>query len=256
MTAVEIAAYIGAAAWLPQLLQWLYTWLRQPKLKLLSGETIGACYNHFGPVVTLTTAISCDRRDALIRKVILKITHEKGEKRQLTWVWLSETQMQISIPTGETLDFAKNQPALALKVGPQMLAEKKITFSDREFQTRYAEITEMLLRQYDYLKKTVNDAEDSLIKTREFMDAQDFFNKNFYWKEGRYDFDVELEIVGRSSRHKERFVVVFTTPDVGALQENTPLYESQVRAMLKLRDGQQAAWPQWKWVNPTVNPFS
>ena len=37
MTAAEIAAYIGAAAWLPQLLQWLYAWLKSPKLKLLSS---------------------------------------------------------------------------------------------------------------------------------------------------------------------------------------------------------------------------
>jgi hypothetical protein len=256
MTAAEIAAYIGALAWIPQLLQWLYGWLSRPKLKLLSGETMGAGYNHFGPVLTLTTAISCDRRDALIRKVTLKITHEKGDKRHLTWVWLSETQMQISIPTGETLDFAKNQPALALKVGPQLLAEKKITFSDREFQAKYAGMTDILLHHYDYLKRTTSDPEDSLIRSREFMDAQDFFSKSFYWKEGRYDFEVELEMVGRYNRHKEKFVVVFTKSDVDMLQANTTLYEQQVRVMLKLHGGEQSAFPQWKWVNPTVNPFS
>jgi hypothetical protein len=256
MTAVEIAAYIGAAAWLPQLLQWLYAWLKRPKLKLLSGETIGAGYTAFGQVVTLTTAISCDRRDALIKRVTLRTTHEKGDKRQLTWVWLKEAQMQISMPTGETLDFAKNQPALALKVGPQLLAEKNITFTDREFQAKSAATNDILLRHYDYLKKTVGDPEDSLIKSKEFMEAQDFFNKSFYWKEGRYEFDVELEIVGRPNQHKEKFIVVFTKPDVDALQANTALYEGQVRGMLKLHDGQQPVWPQWKWVNPTVNPFS
>jgi hypothetical protein len=124
MSPSDIAAYIGAAAWAPQIVQWLYAWAKRPTLKLASARNAQVGYSNAGPIVTLTTAISCERRDALIRKVRLKVKHEKGEERQLEWEWLKESQLQMSIPTGETLAFDKNQPALALKISTLLLVGK------------------------------------------------------------------------------------------------------------------------------------
>lgn len=257
MTASDVAAYIGAAAWAPQIIQWLYSSTKKPKLKAVSGGAAQIGYTGFGPVVGKTIAISCDRKDALIKSVRLYAAHEKGEKRQLNWSWLNESQMQMSAPTGEVFQFGKNEPALALKVSTLTLTQKTISFTDLEFQTGFASVKETLLHHFDYLKKKGGgeDPEDALVKSREFTDAEDFFRKNFFWKQGKYTIDIEFEIVGLSPPHKERFYVILQKADADSLQDNLKFFEGQIRADLRSYSGVTAKWPDWKWANPIVVPW-
>lgn len=256
MTASDVAAYIGAAAWAPQIIQWLYSSTKKPKLKAVSGGPAQIGYNGFGPVVAITMAISCERKDALIKSVRLYATHEKGERCQLNWSWLNESQMQMSAPTGETFQFGKNEPALALKVSTLTLTQKTISFTDVDFQTGFASVKETLLRHFDYLRKKSGgeSPEDALVKSREFADAEDFFRKNFFWKQGKYTIDLEFEIVGVSPPHKERFYVVLQKADEDSLQDNIGFFESLIRADLKSYSGVAAKLPDWKWANPIVVP--
>lgn len=85
MTPAEIAAYVGAAAWAPQIAKYLYQTYAKPKLKLISAPTVSIGYSSSGPIVNLTTSISADRKDAVIEKMTFSVVHEKGEERELTW---------------------------------------------------------------------------------------------------------------------------------------------------------------------------
>ena len=124
MTSAEIIAYIGAAAWLPQIGKWIYNSVAKSKLKIVSAPTVEIGYSTFGPIVNLTVAISVECRDALIEKITLKATHKKGEERHLTWKWLNGKQHQIQSATDAIAEVSKNQPAVALKVSTLSLAEK------------------------------------------------------------------------------------------------------------------------------------
>jgi hypothetical protein len=84
--------------------------------------------------------------------------------------------------------------------------------------------------------------------------AQDFFRNSSYWKEGTYFFEVELEIVGRQSPHKECFRTFFGKADIDSFHGNFNLFESYIRTFLKSQGGQQVQWPQWKWVSPIITP--
>src|SRR5712692_8959245 len=116
MTSSDIAAWIGAAAWVPQVLGWVAKHLVKPTLKIISAPTVTVGYSDLGPVVFLNASISADQKDALIERISLEAVHEKGDSRALTWTWLTETPFQLAVPTGETMDLRKNQAAVALKV--------------------------------------------------------------------------------------------------------------------------------------------
>jgi hypothetical protein len=168
----------------------------KPKLKIVSAPTVEIGYSTFGPIVNLTAAISVECRDALIEKITLKATHEKGEERHLTWKWLNEKQHQIQSATGEMAEVSKNQPAVALKVSTLSLAEKIIGFQDLEFQAKAQALIATLVEHYNYLRGQSGNLIESLVKSKEFNQARDFFRSNMYWKEGRYTFEVSLQECG------------------------------------------------------------
>src|SRR5258706_5590049 len=129
MTPAEWAAFVGAAAWLPQIGQWLYGWLARPALRISSGPTIELGYqNNYGQIDNPSLAISTSRKDAVIERMTVEVRHEQGDTHLLTWVALNESFSEIRNPSGETLEVAKNQAAIALKISTLGLTEKKVLF--------------------------------------------------------------------------------------------------------------------------------
>ena len=103
MTPTEIVAYIGAAAWLPQVGKWVYDLWARPTLRIVPAQKIALTHNNLGPTVLLTASLSTEKRDALIEGAAFEISHEMGEKRHLVWVVVSEFGQQMTAPTGRLL---------------------------------------------------------------------------------------------------------------------------------------------------------
>ena len=68
---------------MPQIGKWIYGLVARPKFKIVSAPTVKIGYSTLGLIVNLTASISVERRGALIDKITLKTTHEKGEVRHL-----------------------------------------------------------------------------------------------------------------------------------------------------------------------------
>jgi len=254
MAPADILAYVGAASWLPQIVQWVYSAIKKPTLLLVSGETVGVTYTGFGPMVLMTTAISTEKKDALIKTIRLKVTHEKGDHHRLRWTWLNESGIQMNVPTGEKVEIGKNQPALALKVSTVSLVEKKITFVDHEVQGLIESGVDKIGRHYDYLKRNSEpNPEDTLLKSKEFVDAYELFKRNLYWKAGTYELEVQMTVVGMSKAYKQKFSMSLTPADIDLLESNVAMFDGHVRANLVARAGQPAKWPQQKWVSPRIS---
>src|SRR5690348_9666774 len=54
----EIAAYIGAAAWLPQIITWLYRGIVRPSVRLVPNQYAEAGFTSLGPIFNLRMAFS------------------------------------------------------------------------------------------------------------------------------------------------------------------------------------------------------
>ncbi|HEX8503537.1 MAG TPA: hypothetical protein VF659_23335 [Pyrinomonadaceae bacterium] len=254
MTWTEWVALIGAAAWLPQIGQWIYALAAKPKLKVLPAPTVSIGYNILGPIVNLMVSISAERRDAVVEKITLKIRHEKGEERQLTWKVLDETFSQVRTHTGESAEYIKNQPAIALKVSTLLLVEKTIGFQDFEFQAKSQELTGRLEEEYEFLKKRhqSEDVINQILQTKDYTKARDFFNDYYYWREGRYTFQMQLHEVRRRKPHIEKFEVILSKADVELLRENCKYLEDYVRAQILSEGNKETKFPSWNWSSPQI----
>jgi hypothetical protein len=100
MTAAEIAAYIGAAAWAPQIARWMYRAYVTPQIQVISSQYASVGYTRFGPIFNLNLAFTAQRKPAIIDVLESVMTHEDGERRAFQMQGMSETISDIADPAG------------------------------------------------------------------------------------------------------------------------------------------------------------
>lgn len=257
MTAADIAAYIGAAAWAPQIVTWIYSVVSKPKLKIVSAGTVEVGFSMFGPIVNATLAISSDRRDALIEKITLQVTHQHGEKRHLEWRMLSENYQQMRDPQGNISSQYKNAAAVAVKVSTLALTEKTVGFRDPEFEYTQRATEARIVEQFRHFETRDGNAAalDQLLEGMEFEQAQRMLESYMYWKAGKYEFSFSAQLAGVKNPHVQRFVVTFGENDIAALRKNFELLPRYVRATLSTNAEDQKL-VSWNWVYPPVTSIS
>src|SRR6267378_436482 len=106
MTASDIIAMIGAAAWAPQIFQWIREAIKKPKLELIPAPTILLGYTPAGPIIQLAAAISSENRDVIVTNMSIRVEHESREERLLKWVSVAENLANFDVPT-ERLSMSK-----------------------------------------------------------------------------------------------------------------------------------------------------
>jgi len=252
MSPSEIAAYIGAAAWLPQILGWIYKAIIKPQVGLVPGPTPEVGYTSLGPIFNLSCAISASRRDAIIQNITIVMRHEKGQSTVLTWQTLNETFSQIRSATGETAEVSKKQPAIALKVSTLVLAEKLIGFQDPDFQERNRALANSLIELYNHLKKTNPDYQEQTIKSKQFADLIDFYKKNVFWQEGRYMAEVRIHLVGSKRPTIQYLEFSLSRNDVDRLNQNVSEIERYSNELIKPPPKEQQVPYFWNWINPNL----
>jgi hypothetical protein len=241
MSPAEIAAYIGAAAWIPPIVLLIIKVATKPKLDLRIAHSISLSYNTFGTVIGINLALASERRDALITRATLHLRHERGEERILEWDALQETFLGIrGLP--ELLSFENTLPALALKVPISSVTHRIIWFTDFGFKLKAQETLARLRDHAEFLRARTENTEDALTKSKEFAGVRDIFVENFFWREGKYKCRLDLDGNHRVTRSKSfRFQIGKT--DASRLRINL---ESLDAFLLKATIDKESAitWPR------------
>lgn len=248
-----VLALLGSLAWVPQVISWGHSFFTKPKLRFVPDGTTEIGYTFFGPILNHFFAISSDRKDALIEKMTLKITHEKGEKHDFYWKFLDEKGPELTSVSGESAQWRKNQSAIALKVNTTGLTEKKIGFQDTDYQDKLMSLVKVHSEKLFYLEKTQpQNYKDDAIKAKEFIDVQDFIKTGFYWKEGTYVVDLLVYETTLKEPHKESFEFELTKPDIELLEKNIGETQAYLKNVILNKGEDPKTWPQhyFSWANP------
>ncbi|MGI9104407.1 MAG: hypothetical protein ACR2IF_18340 [Terriglobales bacterium] len=196
--------------------------------------------------------MSAERKSALIEKIRLRVTHAKGDERRLVWTLLSDFQHQIHGPAGEVINFGRSQAATAIKLAVDSLSDRVIFFQDLDFQEAARKITERVLDQMKYLRTSGSATIlADLMRSKEVRAAREFFERNFYWKEGSYVFDVSIEVAGVKQPQQHIFTVELSTQEADDVKSNLQLFDTYVASSPLLGTG-QAPTIQWKWANVKI----
>jgi hypothetical protein len=243
-------AIVGAAAWLPQALGWIMRRVTRPLVRIVPHHSPEIGFTSFGPIFNLTCAISADRKDAVIERMTASLAHERGQKLELVWSTLNETISQIRSPSG-TAEVGKNQPAIALKVSTLVLAEKAIGFQDRAFRDEVEQQTGIVAERMSFLQKSNSDPGGETLKSKEFADLVEIWERRFCWQEGRYAASIGIRIAGVKKPTVRVLSFRLSQTDVERLRRNVP----EVRRWendLVIPPPEPTTYT-WNWVYPTFS---
>jgi hypothetical protein len=252
-TPAEIAAYIGAAAWLPQIGSWIYARVVHPRVGMMPAASFELGYTTLGPVINLQIAFTCDSRDAILERVEMLLTHEHGERRVLGWSDLKDTFSQISDTQGNTQFVTREQPAIAMKLSTLIVTEKGVRFKDASFTSKVTPLANGLVRQVKFIKSESGGGVTEALKASELRDMSEAFRTSFWWKPGRYDVEFELRSPNKAKLRRATYSFTLTEYDVDSLKKNLDNAHESLRDVVTAEmTGTPTKQFTWHWCYPVL----
>lgn len=250
----EIAAYIGAAAWVPQIATWLYRSLVRPKLRVVTDQMAEISFTTYGPIFNVRMAFFVENRDMIIDDIELVAKHEDGESRTFRWAGLGETFSEITDAAGNKQIVSRDQSPIAIKVSTQTLFEKFVRFQEPRFHHTDRQPTLALVTHFNYLKQKSPDT-----FVAEVLDSKELFavlegrQKWFWWKPGRYELTLNPKSPQKFKLVNSRFAFELTAIDVDHLRKNLTILDTEIRNLISSNLSDFKPQPiSWQWSNVTM----
>lgn len=95
MKFIDIVAILGALAWLPQIISWIYNWMKKPKISIYHDGEAEVGYIKNGNAFNLRFSFLARDKHALIDDIELVLIDKDGAHHTLKWMWYSETFMNF-----------------------------------------------------------------------------------------------------------------------------------------------------------------
>jgi hypothetical protein len=247
----EIAAYIGAAAWLPPITTWLYKFFIRPKLRVVPEQFGEVGFTRLGPIFNIRMAFFVENRDIIIHGIELTLRHEDGESRSFRWAGLAETISEITDASGNRQIVSRDQAPIAVKISPQTHFEKFVRFQEPRFDATDGPVTQSLVAHFNYLKQ--KNAETFVL---EVLDSKEFFTvvearkKWFWWKQGRYTVEIKPSSPQVFKLIDSSFDFELSSVDIDRLKKNIPAIDTELRNVISSNLNDFKPQPlNWQWAN-------
>lgn len=253
MTAAEFAAYIGAAAWIPQIARLIYWKFVRAVVSIVPEQYAEIGFTLYGPILNMRMAFSVDRKSAVIDEFDLVLRHADGETRTLRWSGMSETFSEITDQAGNRQTVSRNSGPVALKLGTESLTEKFVRFQEPRYHETIQPALSKLVSQFVFLKKRGGDYVADTLASKEFHELLEARQNSFWWRPGRYTMTVRLSSLKPISVTKAEYSFELTSSYIDQLQENVEKLRTELENTIKSNLPNFQAEPlNWNWVNPTI----
>lgn len=250
----ELAAYIGAAAWLPQIASWLYRKFILPSISVIPNQYAEVGFTSLGSIFNVRMAFSVESKDVIVDGIEIIARHEDGESRTLRWAGLAETFSEITDAAGNKQTVSRDETPIAIKIGTMSLLEKFVRFQEPRYHEADRPLTQALIAHFNYLKQTNPDnyvAE--VIASRELFSVLEARKKSFWWKPGRYDIEVQLSSPQKFNLTSSGFHFHLTSSDVDLLKKNLMSLDTELKNIVSSNLPDFQAQPlNWSWANIDV----
>lgn len=250
----EIAAYVGAAAWLPQIGSWLYGKYITPRVTILPNRSVEIGFTTFGPIMNLSMAFSSDRRDAVVTAFDASIVHQDGDQHVLRWAGMSETFSEITDSTGKKQTVSKDQTPIAFKIGTDILLEKYVRFQEPKFSQEINKYINSLVTHSKFLKETEKDFVQKTLQSKEFRDLVKAHKESFWWKAGKYIVHFNMGSHKKLVLEDQSFYFILSQLDIDELRRNLDMIEHEFTNTIKSNLPEyKIEQLTWNWRYPTFD---
>jgi hypothetical protein len=254
-TPVEIAAYIGAAAWLPQIILFIYSIIVRPKITVVPEKQVEIGYTSLGPIFNIRLAVSSERKNAIIDHVGVTLKHEDGSVHIFSWAGMKETFSQITDITGKMQQAVEREyNPIALVLIKSNLVERLFRFQDSIYHSKIYTLGQKVADHTIYLKTTKPNFHDELIESKEIHDLIKFEEEYFFWKPGKYCVNFSVKSPNTFNFSKSSFTFELKSYDVENLRKNLLLFKKEATNFIKTNiDGYDPEDLIWNWATVKLN---
>lgn len=250
----ELAAYIGAAAWLPQIISWLYRAIVKAKLRIVPDQMGEFGFTAFGPIFNLRMAFFVEAQDLIIDGFDLEVSHEDGEGRTFRWAGLAETFSEITDSSGNKQIVSRDQTPIAVKVSTRSMLEKFVRFQEPKYHQMDRAMTSALVEQFNFLKQKNPDSYvQDVLGSKEYFSVVGGRRNWFWWKPGRYEVVLKLSSPQAFTLLDGKFAFELSKVDIEQLKKNLEPLDAEIRNIINsnLPDAKPQPFT-WQWVNVTM----
>jgi len=244
MTPAEIASYIGAAAWLPQIVYFL-NWASKTRIQFYPANQCEIGFTLLGPIFNVRTALYSSK-DIIIENLEAQLIREDGTSYDFSWAGITETFSQILNQSGNQT-IQRDYSPLIFRLTPLSTLEYFIRFQQKNFLEKKIEIVSNLLKKDGDLKIEGNYCIDKLIDSDEFK-AFEIFLKDFFWFiPGKYKFLFNIKASTKIKLIKNEYEFNLDDTNIKILRQNLSLVKDAVKNIIEPKNFPQ---PFFSWVMP------
>jgi len=258
MDAMNWVAVIGAAAWTPQIITWVYRFFTKPKVSIYLHSKPEIGYTSLGPIFNIRCALLSKHKDAVLNKFSAKLRHSSGASYTFDWAGLSEDLSEIQNPIGPTISIKKTSLPLVVKVLHTNVSQMLVRFMHKRFRVEISKVSAPALDRFNFLKtscklNTEKDIED-LAKEQDFVDILKFYNSEFIWSAGKYTVTFEFDSPNKFKYKKSEYTFELKQDDIDNLKKNIENIRHDLIEMAKLDciSDYELKPTNWVWRNPEL----
>ena len=255
MTPAELAAYIGAAAWLPQIAFLLYLWLRRPGLTIVPELAPELGFTSYGTICNLRLAFVAEHKDLILEDLTLVVVHEDGERRTLRWAGakedLGETRDAAGVKQGQ---LTRESPPTALRVatvGP--LVERFVHFEEPRYLDETNPLMQDLVAHFNHLQRTDHDYVNTALASKELHALLEARTQFFWWKPGCYEIIFRPVAQKSFSIKQPNYSFELTTIEVERLRQNLTALRRDLEDTIRTNLPEfRRELLMWNWAYPRL----
>lgn len=216
MTTFDWIALIGAGAWIPPIIVILYKLIAKPKIEIIMQPSVNFI-NYFGfLVVFIDCVISTEKRNALIKKIEVRLNHEKGDNRKLEWIGLTERQSKMSYTSGESVEITRERRPYAIKVLTTEISDYQLNCADLDNRNKFKTLINDVINELSTKFKDTKPVDKEEIfentfgeikSSKSYNDLISFLLNSLYLLQGDYKLNIRIYDTSRKrpTEFKYRF---------------------------------------------------
>lgn len=254
-SAEQIAAFVGAAAWLPQVFSWIKKLISKPKIIIIPDRIVEIGYSNLGPVFNLRLAVSTNTNDVLLDNFQVKITHESGDSKTLDWRATKETLNQVRNEVGVSHTVEKEESGIAVKVRQDTLVDKTFRFQSHSFAAEIQPFVDSLVQHIAYLNTKAEFEREEFINSDKSHAWSSTIKSKFSWSPGKYTVLFTCKAINSAiSQITTPFSFVLSPQDIQHLRANLNQIEPTLEWHM-LTDPQRTVnkEPLFNWAYPKLS---
>jgi len=149
----EIAALIGAFAWLPYIFKLINNFFTKPEITIVLPKYGELGFTTLGHILNLKVAFSVRHKDVVVSDIRMEIAHESGDKKILSWQGITQRFFELK-HNGSSYPMEREQDVLAVKLNQRDVEERFIRFQEENYLLKKDKFEQSLIRKISNLKKT------------------------------------------------------------------------------------------------------